>query len=609
MSTSVVADAFSGLDALGREGRLALAGVLRCPAHRLERASLGDLTDGRHRRRLVAAVVSAIEPEPVFLSLAGRALSELAPAAAALPDGDLAEARCPARLVRPLRQHTGLRWSSVLALRLGDALEWCGVGPRGAAQLLGVTVERGLQGLADRPRGWRDGRVLADLGTLLRDEPPGGSPALRSALVDLCAGRRPRAVRSAASRLLQAGDRAAGDALAGADLARALDAALLAAGEARDQAIFEAGELALGERPALEQLARRLRLSRERVRQLRIRAAERVRAGAADGPECVAAVTAEVRGRLGSATRVADVAALLAEVGADPPATTAGQLVLWLAGPYRPVRGLDGWLATEPDALVATTRQMLGEDGGARLARQAREELAALGVVEGQRDGWLEACGALIVDDMVVSTAGAPGDLLERLLFAAGTPMTVTELAARLPGGYDQARAVLRRDTRFVRWDEVAGSFGLAEWRATAVASNPPAERRRREPAAESAEAGGAAGGVPAIDGRYWLRLTVDEAVLAGHSRAAPAELAAAVGVAPDHRRIFAGRYGPVSLVHDDGGPRLASLRPVALACGASTGDTLELGFSPDGNLTVKLHTGEAQAAEPEHDDLAQGGS
>lgn len=597
-----MAEAFTGLDALGREGRSVLAGVLRCRPDRLERASLGDITDRRHRQRLAAAVVSAVEPEPVLCALSGRALSDLAPAAASLPDGELAAARCPARLVRPLREHAGLWWSSVLALRLGDALGWAGVGPRGAAQLLGLAVERGLDGLVERERGRGDVGALADLGALVRYEESEGWSIMRSALVELSGGRHPEDVRRAAIRLLEARELAAGEGRGAADLVEALEAVLSAAGDARDQVVFRARELTLGERPSFDQLARQLRLSRERVRQLRVRAAERVRAAADAGPESVAGLSAEVRARLGVVVPAAHAGALLAALGAGPLAAAPGQLVLWLAGPYWPVRGLDGWLATEPDDLVASTKHLLSEDGGARLAQQVRDELATLGVVEGHRDGWLAACGAVLVDDMVVSTAGAPGDVIERLLFAAGAPLTATELGSLLPGGSDNAAATLRRDARFVRSDERAEAFELAEWRAE-TAPTPPLGGSRREPAAKPDEP---ASGLPSIDGRYWLRLAVDEAVLAGRSQPAPAELAHAVGVAPDHRRTFAGRYGPISLVNDDDGPLLASLRPIALACGATVGDTLLLGFSPDGNLTVKLHTGEAQAPEPH--DVAQGG-
>jgi hypothetical protein len=96
MSAGVrMAEAFTGLDALGREGRSALARVLRCGVDDLEVASLGDLTDRRHRQRLVVAVVSAVEPEAVLSSLADRALSQLAPAATVLPDGEVAVTRCP----------------------------------------------------------------------------------------------------------------------------------------------------------------------------------------------------------------------------------------------------------------------------------------------------------------------------------------------------------------------------------------------------------------------------------------------------------------------------------------------------------------------------------
>jgi len=593
----VVADAFAGVDALGREGRAALAKILRCPADGLETAPVGDLGDRRHRQRLVAAVVAAVEPQPVLSALSGRALSELAPAAGLLPDGELAAARCPARLVRHLRDHVGGRWSSVLALRLGDALEWCGVGPRAAAALVGLAVERGLDGLAERSVGGRAARVLGDLEAVVRYEDAKGYSMVRSALLELSGGPHPEGVRRSASRLLASAGQVGG----GADLEDALDAVLAAAGDARDQAIFAARELSLPTRPSLEQLARRVRLSPERVRQLRIRAVERVRAAAEAAPEGVAGLAVEVRGRLGVAARAADAGAFLTELGLSQTATTARNLVLWLAGPYHPVRGLDGWLATEAEDIVGRTRQLLSEDGGTRLATAVGADLAALGVVEGQRDGWLVACGGRRVDDMVVWTSGTTGDIIERLLFATGTPMTAAELASLMPDGGDRVAAVLRRDGRFVGWEGRAGAFGLAEWCAPAAPDAPPGARQL--PLVEPDHKDG---GLASIDGAYWLRVAVDEALLAGRSQPAPADLASAVGLAAGHRRTFAGRFGPVSLVDDDGEGRLETLRPVALACGAAVGDTLRLGFSPDGKLTVKLHAGGSPASDQA---LAQGGS
>jgi hypothetical protein len=595
---TVLRDAFTGARALVGEGRSELARVLGCPPGGIDEAPLGDLTDCRHRRCLAAAVELAAEPDEVLAALGGIPLAELVPGAPRLPDSSIDAALCPPRLLAPLRCYDSLRWSSVLALTLGDVLQWTGVGPRGAAQLLGLSFERSLVGLVEGRGDNAAGGASLDLALLVGYEDRFGGGALRGALTHLAGDAHPEPVRRSAVRLLGC--------CHGLDVAQAggspvvdevLDKIVEAAGSARDQAVFRARELSVNDRLTLEQLARRFRLSQERIRQLRARAADRVLAAAAEAPEWVQHLTGGLRDRLGAAAPSRDVTTVLAQMGWCLPAAANEQLVLWLAGPYRPVRAGEGWLAIEPDRLVALTKRALCGDGGVRLADEMSAELARMGVVAAHRDGWLRACGAVLVDGMVASTAGNRGDVLERLLFATGRPMSTSELAALVSNGANEEaqRAVLRRDRRFTAADGHADAFELVEWRPAARSARPvaPADDPVPEPGRPDTA------GLSSIDGRLWLRVAVDAALLSGTHHPAPSVLAEALGLASGHRRTFASRYGPLSLINDDcGEPSIESLRPVALASGAGQGDTLVLGFTADGTLTVKLLTGDEPTSE-----------
>jgi hypothetical protein len=259
------------------------------------------------------------------------------------------------------------------------------------------------------------------------------------------------------------------------------------------------------------------------------------------------------------------------------------------------VRACDGWLAVEPDRLVTQTRRAVGEDGGVRLAEELSDGLARAGVVAAHRDGWLRACGAVLVDGMVASTAGTSADVLERLLFAIGRPATATELTSVLSNGHlaEGVGDVLRRDRRFLPADDSDGAFELAEWRAAASkrSNGAPAGGGPQAPESEAT-------GPSHVDARAWLRVPVDDALLSGRHHPAPSELAEELGLAPGQRRTFAGRYGPVSLVNDGGDPTIETLRPIALASGAGRGDVLALGFAPDGALTVTLLNGEESTSQ-----------
>ena len=322
------------------------------------------------------------------------------------------------------------------------------------------------------------------------------------------------------------------------------------------------------------------------MRQIRLRAEGRVRAAASAAPQDTRALVGAVRGWLGSVVPV-DVADDLARrLGAGSAQTRIGGLLLWLAGPYLPVPGRDGWLALDPAGAVARTTEWLAEDGGVRPAQEIRDELAVEGVRPEHHDAWMAACGGVAVDDMVVHVSGGLATVAERTLFATGRGLTPAEIAALVagPDRVGDLRVVLERDRRFARVS--ADVYELAEWgRAAAPA---PAPHGATAPAGTC------------IDGRWWLRVPVDADVLRGGNPVVLDGLLDVASVTPDHRRTFASCYGPVTIIDAGPPPGLGPLRHVALACGAQPGDELWLGFGPGGDVSVRRRDGDQrrQAAD-----------
>ena len=130
---------------------------------------------------------------------------------------------------------------------------------------------------------------------------------------------------------------------------------------------------------------------------------------------------------------------------------------------------------------------------------------------------------------------------------------------------------VLERDRRFIR--VAPDEYELAEWGGTPAPQPEPA--RPRDPTS--------------IDGRWWLRVPVDAAVLRGACVPVPPALLDAVRLPSSHRRTFTSRYGPVALVDEGAVPACGPLRHVALACGAGCGDELWLGFDSADDVAVRL--------------------
>src|SRR5439155_5568887 len=196
--------------------------------------------------------------------------------------------------------------------------------------------------------------------------------------------------------------------------------------------IFVARTLRLQNRPTIEDVGRRFGISSERVRQIRARAEQRVRSVAANAPAPFQALVASIPRWLGAIVPFDAADDLARRLGAGSASTDVGGLLLWLAGPYQPVRGRGGWLALDPRKCVADIDEWLAQDGGVRPVQEIRDELAAAGVRPEHRDTWMAVSGAIDVDGMAVHTVGALPTVVERVLFAAGRGMTSRELGGLL---------------------------------------------------------------------------------------------------------------------------------------------------------------------------------
>lgn len=506
----VLADAFKGAGSLGPAARAGLARVLGCPPAAVEFAPLGDLNDGRHRRRLGAAVAAAFESPGELPGLPVTALGDLFPGARLLPDRAVEMIRVPARLYGVLRQHHIDTWSTLLERTAPEVIDWHGVGPLMISRLFGLLMEHSLVGLV---KARQPDRTSADLMALLEYEDLQGTVALRAALGDLATGGHPEPVRRSAQRLLQSNH--ASPVRDTEVLSEVLSGLLEASGSPRDQLVFGGRELTTFDRPSVADLARRLRVSTERIRQMVRRSRERVRIAGAGAPEPVQRLVTAIRDGLGAVAPIDDIPRVFAEVLPGPLDRTSELLLLWLAGPYRAETLGRGWVGADPDQLRAQTRLALNQDGGARLAVEVRDELAALGVLERHRDAWLAAVGAVMVDDMVVSTHGTAAATIERLLFAVGRPTSIAEVQALAPDALlaeDGLRETLRRDRRFVATGGPGETFELAEWRSASPSPRPArtaGNSRRGAPAQR-------AGSAPVIGGEYQMRIAIDAGLLAG---------------------------------------------------------------------------------------------
>ena len=571
---------FPRIDVLAPPARLGLSSVLAPPAS-LPAVLAEEIADlpvphpiASDVRRAVRLVVEKGLGPAALVALRAQTLSDIVPLIRTCAAGPILSGG-PVRVRELLRRQGATRWADLAGVTLGEMAEWTNVGPSALAVVVGAAVESALAsstpseagGLEPEPPPLADPASRA-LAVLVQHERVTGGDRLRRALEAHANGDGPPEVRTAAARLLRAADRAGGPQVL------ALDEMWEAAGDHRDRSVLAGRALRLDRRLSTKVLGHALGISDQRVQQIQARAEQRARDAAAGG--VVPALAADLGDRLGPACRLSAVDGALADLGLPPHGDARSALLVWLAGPYAPIKAHDGWVATDPAALVAETRRLLHLDGGVRQLDHVTADLEAAGIPCGDAGDWLATHEVVLLDGLVVSRSGTGADVSERLLSATGRAMTATELAGLAGTGSDTGATPsdatahegrLRRDPRFIRVDR--HHFELAEWGGTPFREAPPPAPAELFPGA----------GRAAPSGRSQLRIEVDAAVLRGASAAVPLSVAEALGLACGGRRTFTTRYGPVALTRTADLASRGSVRPIALAAGARAGDALVIDF------------------------------
>jgi hypothetical protein len=537
------------------------------------------LPDSRSRLEAVRdVIVAGVGPE-TLAELSRCRLGEICPMAADLPGGPADDERFPLRLRNALAVHGAKSWTKLARLKLSEVSAVTNVGPKATLALLRFTVSAAVEflgaSLKDPPASADDVRTLLALGSETGSD-------LHRALVGYLTPDQSETVRAAAERLL---------ALERSDLARSpvgevLAQVLAAAGDTRDRVMFERLVLQLEHAPSAASLARLFGTSGQRIAGVRDRAVARVQSAASRHREQLAALMKRVADDLGTAAPLSVLGGLVEEQGLRSLEDPRLLLLVWMAGPYRPVPGHSGWVARDPSELVSESFRALHEDGGVRPPGAVRRDLLATGLAERHVDSWLERQPVRIVHDLVVAVTGSGADVGERVLNATGKSMTTGELSdwlQLLSTSGDPALKVLR-DRRFLRVGPE--DWELAEWGG--VRFNPPLP-------------------VDDPEGEFTLVIRVDDATLAGAEDTISDVLAESLcladlsrqsgdrtgkipganarrarGTRAGVRRIFATRFGPLALSYDGVSVTRGSVRPIALAAGALPGDMLVVEFRPD---------------------------
>ncbi len=433
---------------------------------------------------------------------------------------------------------------------------------------------------------------------MLSEERARRDQVLTVALLEVAQGDGPAPARSAAGRLLH-------DAAPWAlDVGAATAALRPAKVDDRGWEVFRAWSSWQSPIP-LQRLASDIGVSAQRAGRIAHRIDELVRANLQTSPATLRWLVATLQCRLGPVTSGSFAQAAVGRLGAD---AASGDLLLWLAGPYRPVPRRPGWVALDPATIVARTTSCLSADGGVRRLLDVDHEL---GVAGDQMATWLRTFQVTIVHDLAVSLAGPLAGAIERILDAHGRPLPISTIATLLAEGSrptaenSVVNAVRAKQFR----SSSAEKIGLLDWDAEpaepATAPKPKWQARR---SAEPPRAGMAKSPAPKdkdrshhVGERLWLWMRIDDEVLRGTEAEVPAALVDGLGVTAGTRRTFSSRYGPVVLSHDGSRPVRGSVRAVTLAAGGCEGNTLLLGFSPGGELVVEVSrvTGHTSMPDP----------
>ena len=318
---------------------------------------------------------------PVIANSHTRPLGQLVPAIVAHPGG-LATHGDAIRLHKAANWHGGSTWAALSSLTLGEINDWTNVGP-GSVHLLVCCALRDAAQMVGA--GAPLLRTPTELALLLAYDDSG---ALCQALARLGGEGHPPQIRAAASQLLGNSPKLADFQGVDRTLLGSLDNVFATIRDRRALACFEHQTLGFT-RVTYPQMAEVLSLSLNRVGQLRGRAEVAIDAALDSAPPCVFEVTLQLNERLGRAAPRRAVDTALADLGLPPSHDTRSQLLLWRAGPYRPLKDDSSWLATDGIDLVSATTEYVLDDGGVRPREQLHKELLDLGLLEDHIGAWL----------------------------------------------------------------------------------------------------------------------------------------------------------------------------------------------------------------------------
>jgi hypothetical protein len=236
----------------------------------------------------------------------------------------------------------------------------------------------------------------------------------------------------------------------------------------RDRDILGRRTLMLGRPDTLNMAGTVHGVTRERLRQLQIKAEKHLRSQIGSSTRSPVRRLAErLRSDIGLAIQSEHLPSVetlreleLADLDGFPT-----RLLLWAAGPYELV---DGWLILSPARkTVKATSSLLNEltEHGPVPLSEAESRLVAMGFIGSQAVSWIVSLGGFrVYDDSLVPWRGSIGDKAATVLALAGSPLHQDELFERLGAGRSVRSMVnqLLSDKRFKRTG--LRIYGLAHW-------------------------------------------------------------------------------------------------------------------------------------------------
>lgn len=386
----------------------------------------------------------------------------------------------------------------------------------------------------------------------------------------------------------------------------------------------------------LDALGRELGITRERVRQIEVRAKETMATLLGDPRYAVVLRAAErLRRRLGECIGISELPEEVqwALEMTDPPTVDhamQARLVLSVAGRYELH---EGWLIRgSSSAFVEQSRRVVEEvlSQGPTPQEELHAHLGSLGIPESEQSSWLlGVCRCRHFDGIVVPWTGSMADKAERVLTIRGEPLSPEEIAEALGGELNRRSLMgqIQGDKRFLRrglklyglrsWggeeytsiqDEIAEEierqggaatldhllrtlceqFGVAEASVRAYATEAPFVQMSDGRVAIGK--GDAQVKLVAIEdtrgcfraGSHWLlRVPVDYDVLRGSGRSVPPGVVQHIGLRPGERRHIVTPTGEL-LVRYGRQATVGSLRRAALSLDCEEGDVLFVEFTSD---------------------------